>query len=132
MTHARILIGLGLVLAVVAIVATVFHKGETSGAAAVTVKAAKEHGAAVTDARADERAAGDVAASIAGSVARSDALTDTLVKTTIKDLRDALSAVPPAAAGEPLPAAPVDRLRDSLNAGIDRANRAGADAGAEP
>jgi len=132
MTRARILIGLGLVLAVVAIVATIFHKGETSGAAAVTVKAERQHGAAVADARVDERTAGDVAASIAGSVARSDALTDALVKTTIKDLRDALSAVPPAARGEPLPAAPVDRLRDSLNAGIDRANRAGAAAGTEP
>ncbi len=132
MTRAKILIGLGLILAVVAIVAVIFARGERSGAAAVTAKAGQQHNAAIADARTDERAAGDVAASIAGSVARSDALTDAYVKTTIKDLRDALAAVPPAAPAVPAPAAPVDGMRDTLNAAIDRANRAAASAGTEP
>ena len=132
MTRAKILIGLGLILAIVAIVGVIFARGERSGAAAVTVQAERQHGAAVADARTDERAAGDVAASIAGSVARSDALSDAFVKTTIKDLRDALAAVPPAAPGVPAPPAPVDGMRDTLNAAIDRANRAAETAGAQP
>lgn len=56
---------------------------------------------------------------------------------TTKEVRDAFDALPPPqpapAAGEParpLPAAPVDRVRERLNEGIARANRAAGTAGA--
>ncbi len=124
MTRTRIIIAIGIVLAIVAGVALIRFNGETAGAAKVAARNERAHGERVGEARADERAAGDTTAAIARSVTRSDALTDAYVKTTIKDLRDALDAVPPASPGVPLPAAPVDRLRDSINAGIDRANGA--------
>jgi hypothetical protein len=61
---------------------------------------------------------------------RIDAKTDAYVQATIEDLHNALADVPPSAPGAAIPAAPVDRVRDSLNAGIARANRAGGDASA--
>ncbi len=127
MTRIRIIIAIGVLLAIVAGVALIRRSGETAGAAKVTAKSERTHADRVAEARTDERSATDTTDAIARSVTRSDALADAYVKTTIKDLRDALDAVPPPAPGVPLPAAPVDRLRDSINAGIDRANRAGAD-----
>ncbi|MDD1450805.1 hypothetical protein NHF48_007290 [Sphingomonas sp. H160509] len=132
MTRIRIIIAVGLLLAIVAGVALIRHNGETAGAAKVTAKTERAHSAGVAEARTDERSASDTTAAIARSVSRSDDLADALVKTTIKDLRDALDAVPAAAPSVPLPAAPVDRLRDSINAGIDRANRAAEVADAAP
>ncbi len=124
MTRIRIIIALGVLLAIVAGVVLIRRSGETAGAAKVTAKTERARSDHVAEARADERSAADTTAAVARGVSRSDALADAYVKTTIKDLRDALDAVPPAAPGVPLPAAPVDRLRDSINAGIDRANGA--------
>lgn len=132
MTRIRIIIAVGLLLAIVAGVALIRHSGETAVAAKVTAKTERAHSASIAEARVDERSVSDTTAAIARSVSRSDDLADALVKTTIKDLRDALDAVPAAAPGVPLPAAPVDRLRDSINAGIDRANRAAETADAAP
>lgn len=132
MTRIRILIAIGALIAIVAGVALIRRGGETAGAAKVTVKNERAHSASVAEARTDERSASDTTAAIARSVNRSDALADAYVKSTIKDLRDALDAVPPTVPGVPLPAAPVDRLRDSINAGIDRANRAAEAADAAP
>lgn len=131
MTRIRIIIAIGVLLAIVAGVALIRRSGETAGAAKVTAKAERAHDDRVAEARADERSAANTTDAIARSVTRSDALADAYVKTTIKDLRDALDAVPPAAPGVPLPAAPVDRLRDSINAGIDRANGAAEAANAD-
>lgn len=125
------LIAAGVALAVLlAIVWAIYHSGERTGAARVTQGAEGQHSARAAEARADERAAAAVSDSIGRRVARADDLSTQAVKATIKDLRDAIEAVPPAVAGDPFPAAPVDRLQNSLNAGIDRANRAAEDPGA--
>ena len=128
MTWIRIIIAIGLVLAIVAGVAMIRRGGETAGAAKVTAKNDRVHTEHVVEARADERAAATVTQSIAARTVRIDAQTDAYVQATIEDLRNALANVPPAAADAALPAAPVDSLRDSLNAGITRANRAAGDA----
>lgn len=128
-TPRQILTGVVLI-ALVAAVVTIWRVASAAGAHRVEARVERDHGARVAEARTDERAAGDVAAAIATRVSRADDLSTEAVKATIKDLRDAIDAVPPAAAGDPLPAAPVDELREHLNAGIARANRAGEAAGA--
>jgi hypothetical protein len=130
MTRIRIILAIVALVAIVAGVVWIRRDGETAGAAKVTAKANVAHAAGVTEARADERAAAAVTQSIAERTVRIDAKTDAYVQATIEDLHNALADVPPAAPGAALPAAPVDRVRDSLNAGIARANRAGGDAGA--
>lgn len=132
MTRVRIIL---IVVVVVAIAAGVFllrRGGETAGAAKVTATNDRAHAAGVTEARVDERAAATVTVAIAARTVRIEAKTDAYVDTMIKDMRDAIADVPPTAADAALPAAPVDRLRDSLNAGIDRANRAADAASAAP
>lgn len=89
----------------------------------------------IVTARKDERKAAGVGEAI-GQAATAQAHESAVhVDITTKEIRDAFQAVPPALvapAGDdaPLPAAPVDRLRDQINAGIARANRAAGDAGA--
>ncbi len=132
MTRVRIVL---IVAAVVAIAAGVFlvrRGGESAGAAKVTAVNERTHSAGVAEARVDERAAATVTAAIAARTVRIEAKTDAYVDTMIKDMRNAIDEVPPAAPDAPLPAAPVDRLRDTLNAGIDRANRAADAASAAP
>ncbi len=131
-TRIRIIVLVMAIVAIVAGVALIRRGGETAGAAKVTAKVEKAHAASIVEARADERAAATVTQSIAARTVRIDAATDAYVKTTIEDLRNALAAVPPAADGAALPAAPVDRLRDQINAGIDRANRSADAADAAP
>lgn len=129
MTRIRIIIAVGIVLAIVGVAFLIRHNGETAGAAKVTAKTEAAHTVNVVEARADERAASTVTQAIAARTVRIDAKTDAYVQSTIEDLRNALAEVPPAAPGAAMPAAPVDRVRDSLNAGIARANRAADDAG---
>lgn len=124
MTRARLIICGLVLLATVAAVAFIRLSGEKAGAAKVEQRVEREHSTRVVEARTDERTAGDVAAAIARRVSRSDDLSTAALQATVKDLRDAIDAVPPAASGAALPPAPVDSLRDTLNAGIDRANRA--------
>lgn len=128
MTRTRIIVAIVVALAIVAGVVIIRRGGETAGAAKVTATNDEAHTAQVVEARADERAAATVTQSIAARTVRIDAQTDAYVQATIEDLRNALANVPPAAADAALPAAPVDRLRDGLNAGIARANRAADDA----
>ena len=118
-----------MVIVAIALLAWIYHAGSRSGADHVTAKAERQHSAAVADAREDERQAAATTATIAARTARADDLTDRYVRQTIEDLRNAIDTVPPAAAGDPVPAAPVEQLRDRLNAAIARANRA-ADASA--
>jgi len=129
-TRIRVIVAIVVALAIIAGVVMIRRGGETAGAAKVAAANDKTHTAQVVEARADERAAATVTQSIAARTVRIDAQTDAYVQATIEDLRNALANVPPAAADAALPAAPVDRLRDSLNAGIARANRAADDAGA--
>lgn len=128
MTRVRLIIAAVILLAIVAAVWMIRSGGERAGAAKVTQAGEQQRAGRLAEARSDERAATAVSASISQRVSRADALSTAAVQATIKDLRDALDAVPPAVAGDPLPAAPVDRVRDSLNASIARANRAAGDA----
>jgi hypothetical protein len=128
MTRARLIIAGLVLLAILGVVAWIDAHGQKTGAAKVEHRAERDHSARIVEARTDERTAGDVAASIDRRVARVEDLSTAAVAATVKDLRDAIDAVPPSAAGAPPPAAPVDSLRDTLNAGIDRANRAAASA----
>jgi hypothetical protein len=130
MTWRRSLLVVLIFLLVISALALVAGRiGRRAGEAKVTQAVERQHADSVAEARADERAAAVVSNSISQRVARADDLSTRAVKATIKDLRDAIDTVPPAAAGAPAPAAPVDRLRDALNADIDRANRAGGAAG---
>ncbi|KTW01040.1 hypothetical protein NS355_02305 [Sphingomonas yabuuchiae] len=115
---------------VVGLIVLAFITGRGAGSDHVTAEAQKDHGARVAEARSDERTAATSTATIAARTARADALSDRLVRQTIEDLRNAISQVPPARGGDPVPAAPVDSVRASLNAGIDRANRAAGPASA--
>lgn len=130
MTRGR-LIAIGVVLvAVVAVLVWVYRSGGRAGADHVTAKVERDHGAAVADARADERRGATSTATIAARTARADDMTDRLVRQTIQELRDAITDVPPAVAGDPPPPAPIDGLRDRLNASIARADRAAEPASA--
>ena len=87
-------------------------------------------------AHADEKTATAAAGAVGTQLQRQNDDATIHIDLTTKDIRDAFSTIPaPApsalAGGEPraLPAAPVDRLRDRLNEGIARANRAAGPAG---
>jgi len=110
---------------ILALIVLAFVTGRGAGSDHVTAQAERDHGARVAEARTDEQRASVSTATIAARADRADALSDRLVRQTIKDLRDAISNVPmPVASGNPLPSAPVDSVRVSLNAGIARANGA--------
>lgn len=86
-------------------------------------------------ARQDEKVATRTATAIGADVDRQTADATLHIDLTTKDIRDAFDSLPPpmpapAAGAEPrpLPAAPVDRVRDRLNESIARANRAAGDA----
>lgn len=132
MTRARLIIAAIVIVAIVAAVGCVRRSGERAGADRVTVQAERDHSARAIEARTDERAAAATSATIAARTARADALTDAYVRQTIEDLRNAIETAPPVAAGDPIPAAPVDRVRDTLNAGIARAARSADAADAIP
>jgi hypothetical protein len=132
MTRARLIIAGVILLAIIATFVVIRRGGEKAGEAKVTAKVERKHAERVGEARTDERAAAVIADSISRRVSRADDLSTIAVQATIKDLRNALDAVPPAPAGDPIPVAPVDSLRDQLNTGIDRANRAADAADAVP
>jgi len=132
MTRVRMIIAVVVLLAIVAGVAMIRRDGETAGAAKVTAKVEKAHAERITEARTDERAATAVTQAIAARAVRIDAQTDAYVQSTIEDLRNALNDASRAADSAALPAAPVDRLRDSINADIDRTNGAAEAADAAP
>lgn len=85
--------------------------------------------------RKDEKTAATAAQTIGADVDgrnRDASINIDLVTKDIRDAFHAIPAVPVPADGEPrpLPAAPVERVRDRLNESIARANRAAGDAGA--
>ena len=105
----------------------IYGSGRAAGGDQVRAATAEKRNQVLTEARADERTAVDVARAIDARTARAEALTDAQLHSTIEDLRNAIDAVPPAPGGADLPAAPVDGVREALNASIARANRAGED-----
>jgi hypothetical protein len=130
MTRARLIMFGVVALAIVAAIAWIRAGGEKAGAAKVEQRVERNHAARIVEARTDERTAGDVAASIDRRVARVEDLSTAAVAATVKDLRDAIDANPPSAADAALPPAPVDSLRDQVNAVVDCANRATETTGA--
>ena len=129
---SKLLLPIGVALALLVAVWAIFQRGETAGAAKVTQKVEREHAERVVESRGDERTAAATAASIANNTIAAEAKTDALVQATIGDLRNALDQVPPAVPGAALPPAPAVVLAQGVNAVIDRANRAADDAAAAP
>ncbi|KTW00460.1 hypothetical protein [Sphingomonas sanguinis] len=123
MTRLRLLAIGAALIAVLGVLVWFYQTGARSGADRVIAKGAKDHAATVAEARTDERQAAASTATIAARAARADDLTDRYVRQTIEELRHAISDAP-AAAGDTLPAADVDSVRNRLNAATDRANRA--------
>ncbi|SDA14855.1 hypothetical protein [Sphingomonas sp. NFR15] len=85
-------------------------------------------------ARKDEQTAAHVATAIATDTQARTQDATVHIDLTTKEIHDAFSSLPaPRPAGDdprPLPAAPVDRVRDRLNESIARANRAAGAAAA--
>jgi hypothetical protein len=131
-TRPRIIMAIVTMLTIVVAIVLIRRGGEATGAAKVTSAAEKVRAKRITEARTDERAATAVTQAIAARAVRIDAQTDAYVQSTIEDLRNALNDATHAADSTALAAAPVDRLRDSINAGVDRANRAAEAADAAP
>ncbi len=93
----------------------------------------------IVTARKDEKAAAGAAQAVAADVERRNDAASINIDLTTKEIRDAFDALPapqpPASPSDgavprAVPAAPVDRVRDRLNEGIARANRAAGAAGA--
>lgn len=114
----------GVLVALLGIILFAHRLGERAGADHVTVRAQRDHGAAVTAARADERLAANASDTIATTVAQQTVASAAVTHHIVENLRNALDSVPPVAPGDPLPAAPIDSLRTDLNAAIALANRA--------
>lgn len=112
------------VLAGVVLLVVVYHQGKTTGAATVTATAVKEHSARVAEARTDEHTAQAVTDRIGARVAAADDATTEFVRNKMKDMSDAIAAIPAAPAGGPTPVFDTDGVSASLNAVVDRANRA--------
>jgi hypothetical protein len=108
----------------------IYHKGENAGSAKVEARTEKAHTAAVADARKDERAAQATTTRIADRTVKIDAATTAYANNEIGKIHAILAATPDGPV-----AAPVDTpsVSASLDAIIDRANRAAdaADAGPE-
>jgi hypothetical protein len=121
------------IAAVGAMIALIYHQGETAGQTKTEVRAEKAHTKTVAVARADERQAQATVDAIGKRVATEDDQTSILVRTKIREMHDALDATPGTLAGNPRSAAPVDAssVRDHLNALVVNANRSADAADAE-
>lgn len=124
----RLAIGIATVLALLAAIWAIYHRGESAGGARVTHQFEQQHADRVVEARTDERAATAAAAATGTqALARADAAVAAL-RLEEQRIHDAFDAVPPAAPGAAYPAAPAGVLAASANAIIARANRAADDA----
>jgi hypothetical protein len=86
-------------------------------------------------ARKDEKAVAGAAQAIGSATEARNRDANITIDLVTKDIRDAFDAIPavPVPVGadpRPLPAAPVDRVRDRLNESVARANRAAGSSGA--
>lgn len=123
---------IGVALLLWGVYAWIHHAGVKAGEAKVTAKVEKDHQAAVAAAVTDTKAAQATTDQIGATTARTNAQVTALVQSKIQEMHNAIDAIPASAAGAALPPAPVDSLRDKLNALGDGANRAADDADAEP
>ena len=116
-----------------AMIALVYHHGETAGGARLQAKTDAAHDKAVADAREDERKAQAVTDAIDHRVATADDQTTTLVRSKLTEIHDDLSSTSGAPAGGDAAARVFDDsgVRASLNALVDDANRAAEAADAE-
>jgi hypothetical protein len=116
-----------------AMIALIYHQGETAGRTKTEVRAAKARAKTIAVARADERQAQATVDAIGKHVAAADDKTDILVRTKIREMHDALDATPGTLNGDPRSAAPVvtGSMRDHLNALIVDADRSADAADAE-
>lgn len=119
--------------AIGAMIALIYHKGETAGGAKAEVRAERAHAKTVAVARADERQAQATVDAIGRRVAAADDKTDILVRTKIREMHDALDAMPGALNGDARStnAVDADSVRDHLNALVVDANRSADAADAE-
>jgi len=107
------------------------HTGETRGAAKVTAKVEKQHAQMVAEAVIDTGKAQTIATAIGAQTARTNQAATDYVRTKIEDMHHALD-VPPAPAGTALPPVDTASVSASLDALVDRANRAAETADQEP
>jgi hypothetical protein len=116
-----------------AMIALIYHRGETAGGAKAEVQAEKAHARTVAAARADEHQAQVTVDTIGKRVATEDEQTSILVRTKIREMHDALDTTQGTLADNPRSAAPVDAgsVRDHLNALVVNANRSADAADAE-
>ncbi len=107
---------------------TWMHKGAAQNEA----RHVAAHTAEVAINRADEQHAQAATDRIVTRYVHADEATTTALRNRIKELNDAIAAVPAPVAGAQPPAYDTGRVSASLNAGVDRANRAAALADAAP
>lgn len=119
--------------AIGAMIALIYHKGETAGGAKAEVRAEKAHAKTVAVARVDERQAQATVDAIGRRVAAEDDQTSILVQTKIREMHDALDATPGTLNGDARStnAVDADSVRDHLNALVVDANRSADAADAE-
>lgn len=121
-----------ILLAVLACIYFAIHRdGERKGAAKVTAQAEKQHADRKAEAVADTATAQATVDAIGATTRNSNRLATEFAQAQIKELRDA-TTLPPAAAGDPAPVVDGVRIDASLNALIDRAERAAEAADREP
>lgn len=121
------------IAAVIAVIALIYHKGETAGGATVQVQAEKAHAKTVAAARADERQAQATVDAIGKRVAIADDKTTALVRSKITEIHNDLDSTPGAAAGASTPPAVFDTggVRSHLNDLVAGANGSADAADAE-
>jgi len=120
-------------IAIVAgIVAIIYHRGETAGGAKVQAKAAAAHTKTVADARSDERKAQDGSAAVGAAVGRANDETTAVVTAKRMEINNAVNSTPRAAPGAAPARVDTVGLSASVDALVDRANRAAEAADAQP
>ncbi|MDF0489222.1 hypothetical protein PX554_13860 [Sphingomonas sp. H39-1-10] len=102
----------------------IYSRGEADGAAKIATKVTAAHSAAVADARHDERAAQAAAGAIGAAAARTNQDATAFAQSKIEDMHHAIDVLPDAPAGAAPARVDSRRLSASLDALIDRANRA--------
>jgi len=117
---------------VIGAIALVYHRGETAGGAKVQAKAVAAHTKSVADARTDERKAQDGSAAVGAAVGRANDETTAVVTAKRMEINNAVNSTPRAAPGAAPARVDTVGLSASVDALVDRANRAAEAADAQP